>query len=278
MEIIDTLYPDIVIDNLEDYDIKGSGSEGVVYKYGKYAVKEIRHIDAKSDKILKIDSLRRLKDPSYAFPMGFVRNENLLLRGYYMELVRGVNLAKLLDNLQKQFNCHTLDDLKNITLYRKFILDFLAKGSDAIQRAHEFGVMLGDIHLGNVMVNENDEPVFIDTDNFVYGPFGFNLIPLSLRIYKSCFGFDTAFSYIDSDNFIWAIRALQLLIPGFVGAHLRCLNLVIDSMNISSELKDGLRDILLNSQNIPSIGPILECINPDVPICEPEALSKFLHK
>ena len=279
MEKIDTLYASINISSVDDYLELGSGIEGTIYKYNDdYAIKIIHGLDAyKKNKLAKIKQLSRYQDDSFTFPMGLVTKSYYDLCGYYMKLVNGNTLYKSICMMQDQLHYKTSDALKDDIQYKRFILEILIQGAYAIQRAHRVGISLGDIHLTNVMVDENNNPIFIDTDNFRYDIFDFDVWPGSVRMYQYCFGFDKSFSYADSDNFIWAIRVLQLLVPGFdFYKHHRILRLIIEKMNISAELKDGLKDILLNPHDIPSIGPILEKINVEEKIIDERVLKRSL--
>ena len=69
----------------------GAGDEGTVYKYDdRYAIKVFSYFEIGQEllKYAKIKLLSHLQDESFAFPIGYVYNQEDMLIGYYMNLIK----------------------------------------------------------------------------------------------------------------------------------------------------------------------------------------------
>ncbi len=110
----------------------------------------------------------------------------------------------------------------------------------------------------------------------MYQDYGFDTLPGRAGWLKSTFGKE--FSPLDNDRFVFAMMAIQFFVNGSVirlhssDAYFKRL---IALMNVSQEVKDGLRLIFSDADDKPYIGPILQMINPEQKILSKEAIYKL---
>lgn len=247
----------------EDFQI-GVGDEASVYKYNDQFAFKIFDLNSNEETLLKkfekIELLGKLRDPNACFPVGLVVNEDGKKEGYYYELVN------FLENF-KDFN-HLLF-LKDT---RK-IMDYLIKADEAIQRFHKMGITLGDIKGDNIMIDCDGNVKFIDTDNWMYNGYGFDIEPCRIHWLNTIF--NGKFSLIDNDKFIFAMMAIQYFIEEVIISLYRsdiCFKNLIEFMDVSCEVKDGLRLIFSDAKEKPYIGPILKKIDPEQKILTKHAI------
>lgn len=241
-----------------DYPQIGCGDEASVHKYNDdIAFKIFSFIRDKTKlprKYEKIELLGKIQDESACLPIGLVGYENELKEGYYCNLVKYNNATK--DFTKLEF----LHDMKRI-------LNYIIQADEAIRRFHKMGFILGDIKDDNIMIDINDKVKFVDTDNWMYGDYGFDVVPG--RIFWLSSTYNKEFSLLDNDRFVFTIMALQLFIENTVISFHRndlYFKKLIEYMDVSPEVKDGLRIILSDAHNKPYVGPILEKINPERPL------------
>lgn len=243
--------PILKIDDIELFSKKilGGGIEGTVYE----------HIDAFENrkalkilerptllKIKKIALLSKFKDSSFAFPQGFVVNQETdSIMGYYMDKVnRGLYLKNLND----------------LIIYRDMIkkLEIIKEADEAIKRAHNRGIILGDIHGKNILIDENNKPKFCDTDNYKVDDYDYDIIPdradWLYRVYEN------DYSEVDNDKFSFGVLALNILLGQ------TCLKFYLtrDDIDIAVEsltdaqTKEGFRELLSDSHNKPYLSEFLD--------------------
>lgn len=248
----------------------GEGAEGKVFQKDNLAYK-IFHLDC-SKKILqckyqKIKILSKLNDPSFCFPTGLCSLKEGFVNGYFMPLIKTGKYQNMDELLYKS------NDLPKM-------VECLSKVSDAIERLHKLGITIGDIRPTNIMLKEDKEPIFVDTDNYAFDEFDYNLnlqcMSYLTKIYHK------NFSYEDIDKFLLAIIAIQPFLEGTViesqilmqhdDAYFQNL---IHYLHIDGEYKDALRLIFSDSPNKPYIGPILKRINPTERIFKYQNASKI---
>lgn len=143
------------------------------------------------------------------------------------------------------------------------ILNYILKADAAIQRIHAKGVRIGDIKENNILIDLNDNPVFIDTDNYAFQNFNFDLAPFRARCLEERYGRPASLK--DNDIFLFSLMSLKLLTNTSEFSCLHSdeqLTQLINGLDVSSEVKEGLKLIFSDSQNKPYIGPILRKINP----------------
>lgn len=235
-------------------ECKNCGSEGSVYRYNsEYAFKIFNYYNKKRSlikKFQKIELLAKLEDKSFAFPIGLVGFENRLKEGYYMNIVE---VHKDYPSFMQLWN------IKD----RQTLFDIVIKADAAMQRAHKMGIIMGDIKENNILIDENNNPIFIDTDNYAYGDFKFDLYPYVIKNLKNYYG--KKFSLIDTDKYLYALMVLKYMFSFRCYVKLFTMNYkaIINSWGIDPELKEGLIDIFSDSEDKPYIGPILKRINPE---------------
>lgn len=263
--VYNTSLPVLIIDEkkrYKEYPQIGYGDEASVHKYNESLAFKVFTFTQDNTKLPrkyeKIELIGKIQDESACFPIGLVGYEDELKEGYYCDLV------------QYQPECKDFTKLKSLNDMKK-ILNCVIQADEAIRRFHQRGFILGDIKENNIMIDINDKVKFVDTDNWMYGDYGFDLTPdrsnWLTRTYKK------EFSPLDNDRFVFTLMALQLFIDNtYIRLHRndRYFEKLIEYMDVSSEVKDGLRLILSDAHNKPYVGPILEKINPEQPLVTKE--------
>lgn len=237
----------INVDKLNDkYKRIGRGCEGKIYRYNsKYSLKIFHNREFKMDQLQKISAMFNEKDPSFCFPMGFVKDYDGNILGYYTELVKYYKALKDFNSLERY------DDLS-------LIIDYIIQADNAIRRAHDNRIILGDIKGDNIMINKKGIIKFVDTNNYKYKDFDFNLKPINSmylnRAYKNN-------NLKDNDIFIFSLFSLFLLTKNYVFSGLssaKAYNRTINKWDINGELKEGLELIFSDYENKPYFGDILK--------------------
>lgn len=255
--IYNTSLPLIVINEFErvyKYPQIGCGEEGIIYKYNnKKAIKTFDNFEDReklTSKFKKIEELSRLKDKSFCFPQGLVGYLDLKKEGYYMDLVEPMK------------KCQNFSELNNLKDMKK-ILEYILLADKAIKRIHKNGIIIGDIKDDNIMIDKCGEIKFIDTDNYAYGDYDFDLLPCRSHWLSRTYGKD--FSGKDNDIFVFTIMALQHLINKNIKIYRSddYFKQLIKYLDVSQEVKDGLRIILSDAENKPYVGKVLKKINLD---------------
>ena len=138
------------------------------------------------------------------------------------------------------------------------------------------GIILGDIKGDNIMLDCNGNVRFVDTDNWMYNDYGFDIYPGRADWLSD--NFNKKFSLIDNDRFVFAMMAIQYFIDGdIIRLHHSDVYFkkLIEFMDVSQEVKDGLRLIFSDANEKPYIGPILKKINPEQKIISKEAIYRI---
>ena len=266
----------LLVKNIEEKEfyntsiLLGEGSEGKVYQKDDLAYK-IFHLNSLRKilrcKYQKIEILSKLSDPSFCFPTGLCSFSDDYIKGYFMPLIKTDKYQNMGELLYKS------NDLPKM-------IECLSKVSDAIERLHKLGLTIGDIRPTNIILNQNEEPIFVDTDNYAFGGLDYDLdLRCTCYLYEIYHKF---FTYEDIDRFLLGILAIQPFLEGTViesqilmqhdDAYFQNL---IHYMHIDSEYKDALRLIFSDSPNKPYIGPILKRINPTERIFKYQDASKI---
>ena len=139
------------------------------------------------------------------------------------------------------------------------LFDILIKACDALDRAHDRGIIVGDIKWGNILIDTSLNPIFIDTDNYAFANFGFDVRPnVTYRLEEI---FEEEFSYYDNDQFLLAYMVMRELFSyhgiTFMDT-MTSFEKAMDYINIDNSSKDELKAIFSNEHDKPSIGPILK--------------------
>lgn len=261
--INDTKLPTLIINKcelLEKYPEIGNGNEGEVYNYNNiFALKRFSLFRSMewfygknlTNKFAKLEELCSIKDESFCFPIGLFGFQDLYKEGCYMDLIR-------YDIHKKDFNyLLKINDTKKI-------IEYILKADAAVQRIHAKSVRIGDFKEDNILIDVNDNPIFVDTDNYAYQNFDFDLVPDKAKCLEIKYG--KHFSSKDNDIYIFSLMALKLLTHNKDFNYLQSeenLKQLINDLIVSNEVKDGLKTIFSDSQNKPYIGPILNRIKCD---------------
>lgn len=261
--IYNTGLPIMVVDEkklLTKYPCLGSGEEGSVFKYDeKKAIKVFEFFEERqklTDKFAKIEELARVKDKNFCFPKGLVGYLDLKKEGYYMDLV---------NPNPRCYDFSRLDSLKDM----KKVLEYIIIADKAIERIHKKGFTIGDIRDDHILIDKFGEVRFIDTDNYAYLDYDYDLIPGRSNWFRNTY--HKEISKVDNDIFIYTIVALQHLVTGsIVRLYMsdEYFRKVINALDVSDEVKDGLRLILSDAENKPHLNKILKKVNPDIELTE----------
>ena len=252
-------------DLISNYQHIGTGGEGDIYKYdGNVAIKRFYKYNDKKRKYQMIRDLCELKDKSFCFPLGLVKNEQDEYLGYYMPLV------------DTKEDMETFAYLLVLRDQRKK-LEYFIKADEAMQRIHKLGIAIGDIRENNILIDKNDNPVFIDTDNYSYFDSKYNFDDIRLHWLEMIY--HKKFSKMDIDKYLYA-----LMIMDTFSYYANLYEMQSDEffedyislLNVDNETKEGLRLIFSDSHDKPYIGPILKRIKPDREIITMDAIDKCL--
>lgn len=269
-DLYNTALPTLIIKERErykEYPQIGFGDEASVHKYNEQIAFKtfdfIRDKEKLPRKFEKIELLGQLYDEAACFPIGLIGYEDKKKEGYYCELVNPLKNYKDFDYLQF---------LKD----RKQLLEYIIQADEAIQRFHKMGLILGDIKNDNIMIDCNGNVKFVDTDNWMYNSYGFDVYPGRADWLTNTF--NKEFSLIDNDRYVFGMMAIQYFIDGSV-ISVHCSDeyykKMIEFMDVSQEVKDGLRLIFSDANEKPYIGPILKKINPEQKIISKESIYRI---
>ena len=249
----------------EEYVRIGFGVEANVYNYfNRYALKifsndfygkgKKRELNRK---MKKVESLIKISDPSFCFPIDLIVDSELNKIGYYMNL-----LALKMDDITQ------LSDLKEkykISKDKMSIFKILMNADRAIARIHRKGVIIGDIHGHNIIIDKNNNPRFVDTDNYKYNDYDYDVQPWRTKIYEKHYG--KIYNLKDNDIFLYAILVLEFLTgnePLYDYMNVKdYFKQVLNDLNINKQIKSGLKYIFSDSMNKPYIHEIISGIDPN---------------
>lgn len=136
------------------------GGEGSIFEYEKdFALKIFHSPKVSIGKIRELMDLK-VKSTSFCFPLSLIFDEKGFCVGFLMKKVDGEELqTSIFTNIKYYFPAWTRISLKYICLN---ILD-------AIKEIHKENVLLGDISGRNILVNNQHDVFFIDTDSYQIG-------------------------------------------------------------------------------------------------------------
>ncbi len=264
-----TSLPTLIIDKSKcytEYPQIGHGAEGSVHQYNdKLALKLFRTFPYKeklAKKFAKIEVLGKFHDSAACFPIGLVGYEDGNKEGYYCDIVKPHN------TYQSFFDLNFLKDVRTL-------LNYIIKADTAIQRFHQMGFVLGDIKHKNILIDQAENVRFVDTDNWAYQNWDFDLIPAITFYLTEMYGKD--FDPKDVDRFLYAQLVLQYFIPNDIIRFHKCdeyYKRLIKLLNVSPEVKDGLRLIFSDADHKPYIGSVISQINPNEPLIYKESVYK----
>lgn len=258
----------IVIDenNIETtYKKIGFGIESDVYNYNnKYAIKifyDAFYGTSKkrelNKKMKKVERLMKLNDPSFCFPIDIVTDSSLNKIGYYMELL-ALKQSEVMDFDQLQTEYQKAID-------KTEIFSILMRTDKAMKRIHKKDIIIGDIHGHNILIDQNNNPRFIDTDNYIYKNFNFDILPWRPELYVENYGKTNRLK--DVDIFFYSLLVLEFITgyqPMYYEINLNnYLEKVMKELNLNNHIKDGLKCIFSDSYNKPYISDVISEVNPN---------------
>lgn len=272
--LYNTDLPIIELDRKElkkSYPLIDFGSEGRVYQYNeKTAFKIYSGFQTPTElkmKFKKIERLGTIKEKNFCFPLGIVGFQNLKKEGSYMDLVEPLD---------------AFGDFQYIKYLqdKKRILKLIKLADDAIRRVHSRDIIIGDMRGANILIDKNDVPQFVDTDNYLVDEFYFDLVPvrstwLNRVIHASC-------SLKDNDIYVFAMMCLESILridvlssqgnhPEYLYQYFRS---IIDRLNVSAMVKEGLRTIFSDAREKPYISSILEEVDTDCELLVRDEIDK----
>lgn len=197
-----SLYVDI---NLleKKYPLIDSGSEGKVYKYNKDIAIKLFDISKMPYRLNKIKELCTLSDINFCFPIGLVHTNIDKIVGMRMALINNLNGYGSLLNLILNF-------VPNGDIEFEKFKEILFKIDFAIKRVHNVGYTIGDLRPKNILIDDYNEPIFIDTDSGAYKSYDYDFHYPMLDWAKNLYNHD--FSYQDNDKYVWGIVFLESLL------------------------------------------------------------------
>ncbi len=92
------------------------------------------------------------------------------------------------------------------------ILKYLIKLDKAIVRNHDREILHGDFTNNNFLVDQDYNPVIVDTDSFAIGEYNLNPKIMVLKYYKRIFGRNC--SKLDNEIFTSSLMMMQCFING----------------------------------------------------------------
>ncbi len=152
-----------------------------------------------------------------------------------------------------------LDRLKDM----KKVLEYLIMADKAIERIHKKGIIIGDIKDENILIDKSGNIKFVDTDNYKYLDYDYDLLPSRSKWLKYLYNKDI--TDIDNEKFVYTILALDSLVKGISvkrNRNVNFLNKLIDYLDVSNEVKDGFRILLSDAPNKPYVSKVLKKIEP----------------
>ncbi len=258
--IYDTTIPTLIVSRHDlggKYPVIGSGCEGGVYNYnGKYALKtfelfrsmEYFYGDRVDLKFRKVEEMTKLKDPSIRFPVGILGYRDEFMEGCYSDLIEYEAGLKDFDDLTLPSN-------------KVRQIDYLIKGDRTVKRAHDVGLIIGDIKEDNMMIDKEGNTILVDVDNCAYGDYPFDLFPDRAECYEQMHG--KKGNYKDNDIMLYTLMVLRILFnqPEFkFGKRKSEIDILINHLPINKEIKEYIELLLSDAQNKPYVGPLLQKI------------------
>lgn len=223
------------------YPILGSGREGIVYKYNDNKVIKIfnkKEIDYSNiiDRISYLISLN-LNIKNVVFPQNFVINTKNEIIGYSMKLIK-YNKYKSFFNLNE---CESNEEFIN----------YFYQVQETVKKLHKNNIFIGDFNPNNIMIDEDNNPVLIDTVNFKTSKFDFLHESYNSLIYEKMF--NTKCSSINNDKFMFSFLFLSYFISSKdleqAIKNPKYFKILIDTLNIRNSSKKILYTIFSKENN-----------------------------
>jgi len=188
------------------------GGEGIVYITSKngYVCKIYKKDKNSNFKFKKIRLLtsNKININGVCFPEHIAYNENNEFIGYFMKKADGVEMKTSIcipPLLKKKFPIWTRINLAHVA--KNFL--------DTVKKIHEYNIILGDINPRNILITDDHNIHFIDTDSFqIEGyPCPVGLLPYT-RIENHAKNYSEYIRTKDDDIFATMTLLFQILLPG----------------------------------------------------------------
>lgn len=228
------------------YPLLGSGVEGSVYEYNDLVIKILNKEEVSLSKIIdRVKYLITVKIKNVIFPESIVVNANKEIIGYSMK--------KVTPNEYKSF--FNLIECKDNNRF----IDYFMSVQETMKELHKHNIYIGDFNPNNIMIDDNENPVFIDTINYATKEFDFLLKPYSSYIYEKLFG--STLSLLDNDKFMFTFLFISYLIS-FEDLEKSVSNIeyfkeIINKFDISEKSKKILINIFSNNNSKEYIDDVL---------------------
>lgn len=261
--ISDTKVPTLIVSKYdlgEIYPAIGYGSEGSVYNYNdEYALKtfslframEYFYKERVDLKFKKVEEMTKLNDKSICFPKGILGYRDQFMEGAYYPLIKYIPGRKDFDDLQN------FDDVDEK-------IDMLIKGDNLLIRAHQLGLVIGDVKEDNIMITEDGNPILVDVDNCAFGDYGFDLFPDRASLYETLYGHEG--KYTDNDIMLYTLMVLRIIFSEknfCFGESRENLEKLVNNLDVSGEIKKYITLLLSDAKDKPYVGPLLQMIKKD---------------
>mgnify|MGYP001102001441 CR=1 FL=1 len=176
----------------------GTGVEGTVYKYSdNKVIKVLNREEVSIDTIIyRVNYFINIKVKNVVFPEDLVYNSKNEVIGYSMKLI-------IPNEYKSFFNLYECKDNK------KFI-NYFERIQETMKELHKKNIFIGDFNPNNIMIDNDNNPVFIDTINYATPEFSFLLEPYNSMIYEKVF--KRKCSLLDNDKFMFAFLLLSFFV------------------------------------------------------------------
>lgn len=259
-KISDTTVPTIIVSRYdlgEKYPSIGYGTEGEVYRYDdKYALKRFSLFRAMEYfyernlelKFSKIEEMTKLHDESICFPVGILGFKDMFMEGCYFNLVDYEPGKKDFEDLSEYFD-------------RDERIDLLIKGDEVLRRIHNMGMIIGDVKEDNIMIDKNNNPIFVDVDNYAYGYYPFSLFPDRITVYERMHGHEGKCR--DCDIMLYTLMSLRMIFSDkdfTFSESYENIMAKVRLLDLNDEIREYIELILSDSIDKPYVSPLLQKI------------------
>lgn len=262
------------------YKYIGHGGEGTVYRYDENTVVKIFNDSLGKEKLpmkfRKIEVLGQIEEPGVILPrglVGFSREDKVALSSLdtsdfeaftkkVLEL-RSKNSEEVLksgyfmDRVVCHPKCKNFDKLSSLKDVRK-ALEIMQKADSIIRRLHKHGFRIGDVKGGNILIDNNLNPVFIDGDNMAYLEYPYDLVDVRTIRLDETFG--GKYSRRDSDIYLYALMCIDYFMENaemYMGYDEEYLRMLVKFLKVDPVTRDALSIILSDAHDKPYIGEVL---------------------
>ena len=256
----------------------GGGHEGDVYEYDSdYAIKVFTYanLERVEQKLAKIKELMKFHDESFCFPLGLVdfsspgeEDSDSIPKAYYMEKVERNRYFKDFEKLYFMSQFYE----------NSFMLNFILQGDAAIKRIHRAGAIIGDLKGENILIDNDNQVKFCDTDNYMFGNFGFDADPHRAHYLESIYDDDTV-DPKDNDIFLYAMLAVEILASKErlfkINLSSKFLRRMVELMDTSKSVREGFSYIFSDASEKPYLSEVIKDLDCDKKILSKKAIDEL---